>query len=196
MDNPSTILHSGGTDSGVQGLLFALAAVLVATLVAAPLFLLVSLPSLLLIYVLAVVVTGLRMGPLPALFAAFSGLCVRAHLRDTSKPQSVSLMDDGYLTIDTGKRIVTIAGRNAGLTPKEYSVLVALAAVPNCVITQSQLLLNIWGPTHGQDTHYLRIVISHLCQKLGDDPTEPRYIRTESGVGYRLVWDAASTQGE
>ncbi len=118
---------------------------------------------------------------------------VRAHLRDTSKPESAAAMDDGYLLIDTSKRIVQVAGKHAGLTPKEYAVLAALAKVPNCVITQSQLLLNIWGPTHEQDTHYLRIVISHLRQKLGDDPTEPRYIRTESGVGYRLVWDAALT---
>jgi two-component system KDP operon response regulator KdpE len=116
---------------------------------------------------------------------------IRAHLRDTSKPQTPSVLDDGYLLIDTGKRNVTVAGKHAGLTPKEYAVLAALAKVPNCVITQSQLLLTIWGPTHEQDTHYLRIVISHLRQKLGDDPTEPRYIRTESGVGYRLVWDAA-----
>lgn len=120
---------------------------------------------------------------------------IRALLRDTSKPEAASLMDDGYLLIDTSKRTVKVEGKHAGLTPKEYAVLATLAKAPNCVITQSQLLLNIWGPSHEQDTHYLRIVISHLRQKLGDDPTEPRYIRTESGVGYRLVWDAALPSG-
>lgn len=115
---------------------------------------------------------------------------VRAHLRDTVKEEEPAVLDDGYLHVDIGKRIVTVAGQNAGLTPKEFAVLAALAQVPNCVITQSQLLQTIWGPTHEQDTHYLRIVISHLRQKLGDDPTEPRYIRTESGVGYRFVWHA------
>lgn len=119
---------------------------------------------------------------------------VRAHLRDTSAQDAPTVMDDGYLLIDTGKRMVQVNGRNAGLTPKEYAVLAALAQAPNCVITQSQLLLNIWGPSHGQDTHYLRIVISHLRQKLGDDPTEPRYLRTESGVGYRLVWNDGAAQ--
>jgi two-component system KDP operon response regulator KdpE len=118
---------------------------------------------------------------------------VRAHLRDTVKPEEPTVMDDGYLMIDAGKRMVTVAGKHAGLTPKEFAVLLALAKAPNCVITQSQLLQTIWGPTHEQDTHYLRIVISHLRQKLGDDPTEPKYIRTESGVGYRLVWSAGGT---
>jgi two-component system KDP operon response regulator KdpE len=116
---------------------------------------------------------------------------VRAHLRDSVKPETPSVLDDGYLLIDIGKRSVKVAGKKAGLTPKEYSVLAALAKAPNCVITQAQLLQEIWGPTHEQDTHYLRIVISHLRQKLGDDPTEPKYIRTESGVGYRLVWRGA-----
>ena len=51
---------------------------------------------------------------------------------------------------------------------------------------QKQLLEQIWGPSHGSDTHYLRIVVSHLRQKLGDDPTEPHYLKTEAGVGYRL----------
>lgn len=117
---------------------------------------------------------------------------IRAHLRDTAQPEVPTILDDGHLLIDTVRRIVTVAGRNAGLTPKEYAVLSALAQAPDCVITQSQLLLTIWGPTHARNTHYLRIVISHLRQKLGDDPTEPRYIRTESGVGYRLVWNSAA----
>ncbi|EKO3989399.1 winged helix family transcriptional regulator, partial [Vibrio fluvialis] len=69
---------------------------------------------------------------------------------------------------------------------KEYAVLSKLAASPNRVITQTQLLKEIWGNNHTSDTHYLRIVISHLRQKIGDSPSEPTYIRTESGVGYRL----------
>lgn len=83
MDRPRTVLPSGRADSGAYGVLFALLAVLVATLVAAPLFLFVSLPSLLLIYVLAVVVTGLRTGSLPALLAAFIGLGVHNFLYTT-----------------------------------------------------------------------------------------------------------------
>lgn len=72
------------------------------------------------------------------------------------------------------------------LTRKEYAVLAALAHHPGRVVTQRQLLIDIWGPTHAQDSHYLRIVIGHLRQKLADDPLAPRYIVTEPGVGYRL----------
>ncbi|MGO2010848.1 MAG: winged helix-turn-helix domain-containing protein [Pseudoalteromonas sp.] len=56
-----------------------------------------------------------------------------------------------------------------------------------CVITQKQLLEHIWGPSHAQNTHYLRIVVSHIRHKLGDDPTTPRYLITEAGIGYRLM---------
>lgn len=111
---------------------------------------------------------------------------VRVCLRDHIKPEQLPVIDDGKLCIDLMKRQVTVNQREVVLTPKEYAVLSMLAASPNCVITQTQLLKQIWGPSHTTDTHYLRIVISHLRQKLGDDPTEPTYVRTESGVGYRL----------
>ncbi|KKD01093.1 response regulator [Photobacterium halotolerans] len=111
---------------------------------------------------------------------------VRVCLRDHIKPEQLPVIDDGKLCIDLMKRQVTVNQREVVLTPKEYAVLSMLAASPNCVITQTQLLNQIWGPSHTTDTHYLRIVISHLRQKLGDDPTEPTYVRTESGVGYRL----------
>ncbi len=79
------------------------------------------------------------------------------------------------------------------LTPKEYAVLSQLAQSPNCVITQKQLLHEIWGPHHQQDTHYLRVVVSHLRQKIGDDPAEPQYLKTEAGVGYRFMFDERLT---
>ena len=65
---------------------------------------------------------------------------------------------------------------------------------PNCSRNWrawQQLLKDIWGPTHTENSHYLRIVVGHLRQKLADDPTRPRFIVTEAGVGYRLL-DAAS----
>ncbi len=61
-----------------------------------------------------------------------------------------------------------------------------LAEHPGRLITQTQLLREIWGPVHEHDTHYLRIVISRLRQKLNDDPEQPHLIQTEAGVGYRL----------
>lgn len=118
---------------------------------------------------------------------------IRAHLRDSIKPEAPRLLDDGNLQIDLAKRLVALRGKRADLTPKEYAVLSTLAKAPNCVITQSQLLHEIWGPGHDDDTHYLRIIISHLRQKLGDDPAEPNYIRTEPGVGYRLSFDGQAS---
>lgn len=113
---------------------------------------------------------------------------VRANLRDHIKQQSAQILDDGYLHIDLGKRLVKTNNNPVDLTPKEYAVLSKLAKVPNCVITQTQLLQEIWGPTHQEDSHYLRIIVSHLRQKLGEDPAEPKYLKTEAGVGYRLLF--------
>lgn len=111
---------------------------------------------------------------------------IRAHLRDKAVPAAGAVLDDGHLCIDLRRRLVSIAGAAVDLTPREYAVLSRLAAAPGCVITQSQLLQDIWGAAHREDTHYLRVVVSHLRRKLGDDSAEPRYLRTEAGVGYRL----------
>lgn len=118
---------------------------------------------------------------------------IRANLRDHIKPDVPTILDDGHLVINLGNRRITVGGRKVELTPKEYAVLSLLAQAPNCVITQKQLLKEIWGPNHSQDSHYLRIVVSHLRQKLGDDPTEPAYIQTEGGVGYRLIFSQQHT---
>jgi two-component system KDP operon response regulator KdpE len=94
---------------------------------------------------------------------------------------------DGHLTVDLDRRLVSQDGVPIHLTRKEFAVLAILVGHAGRVVTQSQLLLRIWGPTHLEDTHYLRIVIGKLRQKLGDDPNDPRYLRTEPGVGYRFV---------
>lgn len=112
---------------------------------------------------------------------------IRAQLRDRLPDTAPALLDDGYLKIDLARRLVCCNGDVIDLTPKEYAVLAKLARHRQCVITQKQLLEEIWGPSHGQDTHYLRIVVSHIRQKLGDDPTTPRYLITEAGIGYRLM---------
>ncbi|ART63191.1 response regulator [Kushneria marisflavi] len=92
----------------------------------------------------------------------------------------------GGLSVDLETRRITLNDEPVRLTPREFSVLTRLAEHPGRVITQTQLLREIWGPVHERDTHYLRIVISRLRQKLGDDPEQPRLIQTEAGVGYRL----------
>ena len=100
--------------------------------------------------------------------------------------------EDAHLSINLGRRLVTRDGSPVHLTPKEYAVLQALVSHPGRVVTQTQLLRELWGPTHVEDTHYLRIVIGKLRQKLGDDSDEPRYLQTEPGVGYRFIGDQAN----
>ncbi|WNL46672.1 response regulator [Dyella sp. BiH032] len=95
--------------------------------------------------------------------------------------------DDGRLAIDLARREVHLDGEPLALTRKEYAVLAMLLRHAGRVVTQQQLLREIWGPTHVQDTHYLRIVLGKLRQKLGDDPTTPRWLKTEPGVGYRFL---------
>ncbi|SHM29792.1 response regulator [Phytopseudomonas punonensis] len=113
---------------------------------------------------------------------------VRALLR--SRPVSdkpAAALISGQLRVDFAFRRVTLNDQEVSLTRKEYAVLEALARHPGMVVTQQQLLRDIWGPTHIEHSHYLRIVIAHLRQKLGDDPAAPRLIVTEAGVGYRLI---------
>lgn len=115
---------------------------------------------------------------------------VRALLRQSHQGTAgatEAALNIGALTIDFALRKVTLGDTPVELTRKEYALLAQLARHPGRVITQQQLLKDIWGPSHVQDTHYLRIVVGHLRQKLGDDPTAARYIVTEVGVGYRLV---------
>lgn len=92
----------------------------------------------------------------------------------------------GPLSVDFSYRRVLLDGEEVSLTRKEYAVLSTLARHVGRVVTQQQLLKDIWGPTHTEDTHYLRVVVGHLRQKLVDDPATPRFIVTEAGVGYRL----------
>lgn len=94
---------------------------------------------------------------------------------------------DEQLGIDLGARRVVVHGEPVRLTRKEFAVLQRLVVHPDRVITQTALLKDIWGPTHVGDTHYLRIIVARLRQKLGDDPADPGYIITEPGVGYRFV---------
>ncbi len=116
---------------------------------------------------------------------------VRALLRlpqsTTNSPGQVLC---GALCIDLAFRRVSLGERVVSLTKKEYAVLAELARHAGRVVTQQHLLKIVWGPSHAGDSHYLRVVIGHLRQKLGDDPATPRFIVTEAGVGYRLISDA------
>ncbi len=97
------------------------------------------------------------------------------------------LYDDGQLRVDLARREVSLGGNEVALTRKEYAVLAVLLRHAGRVVSQQQLLREVWGATHVQDTHYLRIVLGRLRQKLGDDPGAPRWLKTEPGVGYRFL---------
>jgi two-component system KDP operon response regulator KdpE len=113
---------------------------------------------------------------------------VRALLRQaTGGSQQEVVVHSGALSVDFAYRRVSLAGTEVALTPKEYAVLAMLARHLGRVMTQQQLLKDIWGPSHIDDSHYLRVVVGHLRQKLGDDPAAPQFIVTEAGVGYRLL---------
>ncbi|WP_339807002.1 response regulator transcription factor [uncultured Marinobacter sp.] len=121
---------------------------------------------------------------------------VRTQLRNQERNRgsvtaAAVIFDDGVLHIDLAMRKITVNGEPVRLTPKEFAVLKVLMLASGKIVTQSQLLKDIWGPTHTGDTHYLRILIGRLRQKLGDDPTEQNYIQTEPGVGYRFLESAA-----
>ncbi|MGH8113646.1 MAG: response regulator [Rhodanobacteraceae bacterium] len=102
--------------------------------------------------------------------------------------------DDGHLVIDQVRREVTLDGEPISLTRKEYAVIVFLLRHAGRVVSQQLLLREIWGASHVQDSHYLRIVVGRLRQKLDDDPAVPRWIKTEPGVGYRFVEQTASNK--
>ncbi|MBS0215027.1 MAG: response regulator transcription factor [Proteobacteria bacterium] len=113
----------------------------------------------------------------------------RALLRDAVVPAAAAeppIYDDGRLRIDLARREVMLDGQALALTRKEYALLALLVRHADRVVTQPQLLREVWGPTHAEDTHYLRILLAKLRHKLGDDPASPRWIATEPGVGLRF----------
>jgi two-component system KDP operon response regulator KdpE len=92
----------------------------------------------------------------------------------------------GDVRIDLTARLVTRDGKPVHLTPTEYRLLAALATNAGRVVTNLQLLRQVWGPSNIENGHYLRIYMGHLRQKLENDPTQPQYLLTETAVGYRL----------
>ena len=114
---------------------------------------------------------------------------VRAQLRRHPRADAdvPSMLEFGDVRIDLVRRTVERAGAPVHLTPIEYRLLTHLAAHPNRVLTHPQLLKAVWGPSHSEDTHYVRIYMGHLRAKLEADPSQPQHLITELGVGYRFV---------
>lgn len=113
---------------------------------------------------------------------------IRVLLRQhAGSPEDAAVFDDGRLHIDLAKREVRLHGERLVLGRKEYALLALLLRNSGRVVTQPQILKELWGSTHAEDTHYVRVLVGKLRQKLGDDAAEPRWIATEPGVGLRFV---------
>jgi two-component system KDP operon response regulator KdpE len=106
--------------------------------------------------------------------------------RQQRTPNGQSVLTIGPLTFDFGARAVSVNGRRVALTRKEYRLLQVLAQHAGNVLTHQHLLKEVWDSSHVNDTHYLRIMVRNLRKKIEANPTHPRIIRTELGVGYRL----------
>ncbi|MEQ9720363.1 two-component system response regulator KdpE [Yersinia alsatica] len=107
--------------------------------------------------------------------------------RHSGGSQESPLVNFADISVDLINRQVTRAGENLHLTPIEFRLLSALLANTGKVITQRQLLNQVWGPNYVEHNHYLRIYMGHLRQKLEVDPTRPKHLLTETGVGYRFI---------
>jgi DNA-binding response OmpR family regulator len=108
--------------------------------------------------------------------------------RPASAPEK-SEISVGGLLVNLATRSVEVDGLEAKLTRKEFDVLALLARNTGRLVGHRQILTTIWGSAHVEDTHYLRIAIGHIREKIGDDAANPRFIVTEPGVGYRLKSD-------
>lgn len=114
---------------------------------------------------------------------------VRATVRRQRQPEAANAgqVQFGNVTVDLKDRRVSKGGVSVHLTPTEYRLLAVMVGSAGRVLTNPQLLRSVWGPSHADDGHYLRIYMGHLRHKLEDDPSQPRYFLTETGVGYRLL---------
>jgi len=114
---------------------------------------------------------------------------LRVALRHRAATQSDGepVFQSGDLKVDLARREVSLDGKPIHLTPNEYRLLSILVKHAGRVLTHRQLLKEIWGPGSSQETHYLRVYMNQLRQKLEVDPAQPKYLLTESGVGYRLM---------
>ncbi len=113
---------------------------------------------------------------------------IRATLRRQRQPETAdATVRFGDIAVDLVERIVMKNGSRVHLTPTEFKLLSVLVANAGKVMTNPQLLRAVWGPSNGENGHYLRVYMGHLRHKLEDEPAQPRHLITETAVGYRLV---------
>jgi two-component system KDP operon response regulator KdpE len=114
---------------------------------------------------------------------------LRAALRRAAQTTSEPVFTNGNLKVDLARRLVTMSGREAQLTPTEYELLRVLVTHAGKVLTHHFLLREVWGAEYGEEFHMLHVNISNLRRKIEPDSTRPQFIITEPGVGYRLRAD-------
>jgi two-component system, OmpR family, KDP operon response regulator KdpE len=118
---------------------------------------------------------------------------VRVALRHSVRLQAGKILAFGNVKIDFEKRQAQRDGSEIHFTAIEFRLLACLAKHLGMVVTHRQLLQEVWGPSHVEHTHYLRVYMKQLREKVEPDPVRPRYLLTETGVGYRLVSDFDSS---
>ncbi|MBF0292543.1 MAG: response regulator [Nitrospinae bacterium] len=114
---------------------------------------------------------------------------LRHHNQAAGSASVEPLFVHGELKVDMAARRVFVAENETHLTPIEYRLLTALVRHAGKVMTHKQLIKEVWGPGHEEQTHYLRIFMANLRKKIEADSANPRYLKTEQGVGYRLLRD-------
>jgi len=112
---------------------------------------------------------------------------LRVALRRSTKTEEAAVVYARNLVVDMSTRRVTVSGKEVKLSKIEYDLLRLLARHAGKVLTHRQILQEVWGPGHENDTHYLRVYIAHLREKLETNPESPELILTELGVGYRFI---------
>lgn len=111
---------------------------------------------------------------------------IRALSRRTSAAAEEPVVSFGEVTVDLGARVVTRGGASVHLTPTEWRLLEVLLRNRGRLVTRETLLTEVWGPQYTTDTGYLRLYLAQLRKKLEPEPSKPRYLLTEPGMGYRF----------
>ena len=112
---------------------------------------------------------------------------IRAALRRAAPEPGAAVITTADFTIDLAAKILTTATGPVRLTPTEWHMLEALARHPGNLVTQRDLLREVWGPAYENETNYLRVHLANLRRKVEPDPARPRYLITEPGIGYRFT---------
>ena len=112
---------------------------------------------------------------------------LRALLRRSADPDQEPVVATDAFTVDLQKHRVTRDGQDVRLTPTEWKMLEVLVRNPEKLVTQQQLLSEVWGPAYAKETNYLRVYMAQLRRKLEPEAAKPRHLITEAGIGYRFL---------